>query len=321
MMRLMRGRKVVSMDKLPQIIIIYGPNAAGKSSLGIKLAQKFNGEIISADSRQIYRGFDLCCGKISEEESKIVPHHMLNIKDVGERFSAYEYQKMVYILISEVLERGKVPFLVGGTWEYIAAVADGYLWEEKPYDEELRRKLEKLSVGELQLMLTPEVREEACKNRSDYNNKRRLINIIEMPDQRKYLERRKNPDCQKKSIYDALWLGVTWPEEILHQRIEKRLETRIEQGMIHEIEEYIDHGGKKEVLNDLGLEYKYILQYLSGGYKSLGDFKSELEAKIKKFAKKQMMWLRKRESIYNLCMTDDYFGQACSLIYDFLKKS
>ncbi len=298
--------------KHPKIITIVGTNASGKSSLGIELARNFNGEIISADSRQVYRGFDLCCGKITKEESKMVAHHLLNIKNIDEFFSVSDYQKMAYHSISDILDRGKIPFIVGGTGLYIDSIVKGYEFREETIDTKLREKLEELSVDELQEMLTSESKAFLSTNESDFHNKRRLIRIIEKTAQGECLVSQNNPK------YNVLQIGITWSKEILHQRIDERLESRIQQGMINEVKIYLDNGGKQDVLYNLGLEYRYIVDYLTGKYSSLDEFKIELSRAIKRFAKRQMTWFKRDKSINWINMDSDYLEQAYLLVSNFL---
>jgi len=297
---------------LPKIITIVGPTATGKSSIGIELAKAMGAEIISADSRQIYRGFDLCCGKITPEEAGIIPHHMLDIKDIGESFSVYDYQKMAYSLIHQILLRGKTPLIVGGTGLYVQSVVEGYNFQEESVDTTLRDKLDGLSVDELQAMLTQEDRNSL--NTSDLHNKRRLIRRIEKATAGE-------PSHNKNvAMYDALQLGITWPKEMLHKRIDERLDTRIEQGMIDEVKTYLDNDGNQDYLYRLGLEYRHTLWYLTGKYKSLDEFKLELARAIKHFAKRQMTWFRRIETIHWVDMDGDYLERANSLINNFLEK-
>lgn len=196
----------------PKIIAIVGTNASGKSSVGIKLAKIFNGEIISADSRQIYRGFDLCCGKITSEEAQIVPHHLLDIKDIGESFSVFDFQKMTYSLIPKILGRKKIPFIVGGTGQYVRSVVEGFPFSERPPDMELRDKLEKLPIEELQSMLTPEGKASFASKPSDLQNKRRVIGTLEKIAHGEPLEN------ENVARYNALQLGITWSKEELHNQ-------------------------------------------------------------------------------------------------------
>ena len=300
--------------ELPRIIAIVGTNASGKSSLGLELAQSFGGEIISADSRQVYRGFDLCCGKITAKEAQTVPHHLLDIRDIGEPFSVYDFQRMAYSLIPKILQRDKTPFIVGGTGLYVKSVVYGYALNEEPADMSARDKLKQLPLEELQAMLalTPEGKAFFASNPSDSQNERRIIRALEKTARGESLKH------ENAAIYNVLQLGVTWSKEILHKRIDERLELRIRQGMIDEIKQYLDNGGNREYLYKLGLEYRYILLYLTGAFQSLDEFKLEMARAIKRFAKRQMTWFRSDKSIHWLDMEGDYLGQARSLISDFL---
>jgi tRNA dimethylallyltransferase len=298
--------------ELPKIIAIVGTNASGKSSVGIELAKFFNGEIISADSRQLYRGFDLCCGKITTDEAQIVPHHLLNIKDIGEPFSVFHFQKMAYSLIPQILGRNKIPFIVGGTGEYIKSVVEGFPFSDRPPDTELRAELEKLSLEELQAMLTPEVKKHFASKPSEFKNKRRLIGAIEKITHNESLE------DKNVARYNTLQIGITWPNEVLYKRIQDRLESRIRDGMIDEVRVYLDNGGKEEYLDKLGLEYKYILQYLTGKFQTLDDFKLRMAQEIRRFAKKQKTWFKKDKSIHWIDMSANYLEEAQSLISEFL---
>lgn len=299
---------------LPKIIAIVGTNASGKSSIGIELAKKFNGEIISADSRQIYRGFDLCCGKISAEEAKMVPHHLLDIKEIGDFFSEFDFQQMTYSLIPQILDRGRIPFIVGGSGEYVRSVVEGYLYDECPPDAELRSRLEKRSLEELQVqaMLTPEGKSYFSSHPSELLNKRRVIRKLEKIAHGVPLE------AQQLVRYNVLQLGITWPKEKLHKRIEERLDSRIRAGMIDEVRVYLENGGSQEYLKSLGLEYKEILLYLIGEYKTLEEFKLKMAQRIKYYAKQQMKFFKKDASIHWLDMNSNYLEEAYSLISMFL---
>ena len=300
-------------DKFPKIITIVGTNASGKSSIGLALAQEFNGEIISADSRQIYQGFDLCSGKVTQEESQVVQHHLINIKKIGEPFSVADFQNYVYSLVPQIIERGKLPFIVGGTGLYVASVVHGYTLYEKTPDFALRERLEGLSIEELKLMLNREGKEFLDSKISDSLNKRRVIRVLEKTFHGESLEYDNEPK------YDVLQIGVTWPKEMLNKRIEERLANRIEQGMLDEVKVYLDNDGNKEFLYDLGLEYRYILWYLTGKYSSFSEFNIELSRAIKRFAKRQMTWFKRDKSIHWIDMTADPITQAKAMIEEFLK--
>lgn len=298
--------------ELPKIIAIVGTNASGKSSIGIELAKKFNGEIISADSRQLYKGFDLCCGKISAEEAKMVPHHLLDIKEIGDSFSVFDFQQMTYSLIPQILDRGRTPFIVGGTGLYVRSVVEGFQFNERLPDIELRNRLGKLSLEELQEMLTPEGKSFFSSRPSDLQNKRRVIGALEKIAYDEPLE------PKKFARYNVLQLGITWPKEQLYKRIEDRLESRIRAGMIDEVRVYLDNGGSQEYLEKLGLEYKHVLLYLTGEYQTLDEFKLQMAQKIRQFAKRQMSYYKQDASIHWLNMSSNYLEEAYSLTSKFL---
>lgn len=296
---------------LPEIIVIAGTNASGKSSLAIELAKKYNGEIISADSRQIYRGFDLCCGKVTREERETVPHHLLDVCDIGDAYSVSDYQKAVYALVPQILERGHIPFLVGGTGLYISSVVYGYEFKKEYVDPAFRKELEAKPLSELQQMLSQEAITYLNGNVSDFNNKRRVIRLLERSRNGEELAIRNHPR------FEALQLGVTWKKELLHRRIDERLSKRIEQGMLEEVRQYLEAGYPAGRLLSLGLEYRYITWYLTGKYPSFQAFYEDLSLAIKKFAKRQTGWFKRDQTIHWLNMEQDSFTQACGLINSF----
>lgn len=294
------------------VIVISGTNASGKSSLGIELAQKYNGEIISADSRQIFNDFDLCCGKVNAEEKAIVPHHMIDICTIGDYYSVSDYQKQVRELIPQIHARGKLPFIVGGTGMYIDAVVKGFSFEAEEPDPEYRSMLEQKSISELQAMLSEASVQYLIGNHSDYNNKRRLIRVLEKERSGNSLLPNNHP------LEHVLQLGVTWPKEKLHERIDQRLEMRLQQGMLEEVRSYLAQGGNPQYLYDLGLEYKYIAWYLEGKYATIEEFSAAMSCAIKQFAKRQVKWFRRNPDIHWIDMTEDFFSESCELIDAFL---
>ena len=292
---------------LPKLIVIEGTNASGKSALGVKLAARFNGEIISADSRQVYERLDLGSGKITPEEMDGVPHHLLNVVRPGEFFSMADFQRLSYQAIDGILARGRIPFLVGGTGLYVDAVADGYNLSEKTTDLSLRAELETYDTPALYEML----KEKIPDTDIDPRNRHRVMRL---------LEKLAAGDAQptgKTPRYTLLKLGVTWPREILKQRIDERLEMRLKAGMVDEVKAMLDDGVSEEFLVKLGLEYKYLTWYLTGkiGYEQMVD---ELGNAIKRFAKRQMTWFRRDSRIIWLDMSADPVAQAEKLIWEFL---
>ncbi len=302
----------MSRNSLPKVIVIVGANASGKSAFGIELAKKYNGEIISADSRQIYNGFDLCCGKATREERNIVPHHLLDVCQIEETFSVSDYQKKVYSIVPQIIQRGHIPFIVGGTGLYISSIVDGYEFKEETYDPDYHKELEAKSLEELQSMLPDQAFVHLRNNHSDLNNKRRIIRLLERIRNGEDLEPHNDPQ------FSTLQLGIRWEKEVLHQRIEERLALRLEQGMIDEVRSYLDTGGNPEHLYRLGLEYRYITWYLTGKYASFQEFYRELSHAIKQFAKRQLTWFKRDERIHWLNMQTNGALHADQLMEAFL---
>ncbi len=292
---------------LPKLIVIEGTNASGKSSLGVELASRFNGEIVSADSRQVYERLDLGSGKITPEEMKGVPHHLLNVRRPGEFFSMADFQRLAFEAIDGILSRGKVPFLVGGTGLYVDAVADGYELSDRAPDHSLRAHLETFETPALYDML----KEKLPDTDIDPRNRHRVMRALER------LAADDWHPAGKKPRYTLLKLGVTWPREVLKQRIDVRLEKRLAEGMVDEVKALLDEGISEEFLVKLGLEYKYLTWYLTGkiGYEQMTE---ELGNAIKKFAKRQMTWFRRDPRIRWLDMSADPVNEAAELIQDFL---
>lgn len=296
----------VNKDKL---VVVLGTNASGKSGLGIELAIKYGAEIVSADSRQVFKGLDLGSGKVTKEEMKGVPHYLLDVAEPGDFFSLKEYQELAYKAIDDIMSRGIRPFLVGGTGLYVNAVVDGYELADAPVDTELRAKVEAMTLEELQELL--KLKLGTIPDTLDMRNKRRLERAAEKILQGKPL----NLESIKK--YETLCLGVTWEREILYKRIEERLDRRLAEGMIEEVEGLLDKGVSDDFLYRLGLEYRYILLYLRGRFKDRDEFRAKLFMEIRHLAKEQMTWFRKRKDVHWLNMADDPFGQAVRLIDDF----
>lgn len=299
------------MNDKSKMVVVVGTNASGKSSLGLKLAKKYDGEIISADSRQIYDGFDLCCGKVTAEERKQVTHHMLDVCQIGDNFSVSDYQKQVYDNVPNIIQRGHRVFLVGGTGLYISSVVNGYSFEKESANPSHREKLNSLSIEELRNLLSPEALQVVKNNPSDFHNKRRIIRFIEKEQNHESLTPHNDPR------FDTLQIGVTWPMEVLSQRINERLSLRLEQGMLDEVDNYLKLGGNPDYLYSLGLEYRYIMWYLTGKYQSLDEFYDNMSRAIRQFAKRQLTWFKRDKSIKWIDMESDYFAQACQLIDDF----
>lgn len=299
--------------KKDKLVVILGTNASGKSGLGIELALKYGAEIVSADSRQVFRGLDLGSGKVTKEEMKGVPHFLLDVAEPGDFFSLKEYQELAYKAIDDILSRGKQPFLVGGTGLYVNAVADGYELSDAPVDAKLRAKVEAMSLKDLQTFISDKLGE--VPDTLDMKNKRRLERAAEKIFQGKPL----NLESVKR--YDTLCLGVTWEREKLYKRIEERLDRRLCEGMIEEVEGLMARGVSDDFLYRLGLEYRYIMLYLRGRFKDREEFRAKLFMEIRHLAKEQMTWFRKRTDVHWLNMEADPIEEAGKMIETFLDLS
>lgn len=291
-----------------KLITVIGTTASGKSSLGIELADFFGGEIVSADSRQIYRRLDLGTGKITVEEAARVRHHLIDILDAGEPFSMADFQALAYEAIDGIIARGKLPFLVGGTGLYSRSVAEGYNLSDVAPSDELRKELNEKSREELIEMLasygTVEIPDE-------YSN-RRLIRLIE--------KKQGGTDSERENLprYDVLQLAMTYPRDELYRRISERLDARIKDGMIDEVKALYDSGVSGEFLERLGLEYRYTYRYITGAYPSYEDYRAELYKEICHFAKRQMTWFKKEKNTVWLDTEGDFLSEAKAYVNRFL---
>lgn len=295
---------------MKKLIAIVGTNASGKSGLGVRLAARFSGEIVSADSRQVFRGLDLGSGKIKPEEMMGVPHHLLDVCAPNDFYSMADFQKQAYEAIDDIHSRQKQPFLVGGTGLYVASVTEGYLLSDKMPNLEYRDELEKLSTPELYDMLLKALPDIEI----DKNNRNRVMRVLEKIESGDDFA----PASQKK--YDTLKIGVSWDRETLKKRIDERLERRVKEGMIEEVKTLLNQGATVEFMMKLGLEYRFITQYLTGEIASLDEMLDGLSKAIKKFAKRQMTWFRRDAEIHWLDMTDNPDKEASDLIEAFLSQ-
>ena len=295
---------------LPKLIVIAGTNASGKSGLGVELAARYGGEIVSADSRQVFTGRDLGSGKITPGEMKGVAHHLLDVCAPGDFYSMADFQRQAYAAIDDILARGKLPFLVGGTGLYVSSVADGYELSDIAPDLSYRDYLETFDTPALYEML----RQLDPDTQADPKNRNRVMRTLERIHDGDIRADKKHPR------YETLRLGVTWDRETLKRRIDERMEMRLAQGMIEEVQGLLDAGVSKAFLVRLGLEYRYITQYLTGEIATKEEMVDELLKAIKRFAKRQMTWFRRDQAMQWLDMAADPMAQACEKIDAFLQK-
>lgn len=278
------------MDLKYDMLTILGPTAGGKTSLAAKMAFILDGEIISADSRQVYRGMDLGTGKDLEDysvEGKQIPYHLIDIVDAGYKYNVYEYQKDFLKVYSELQKREKYPVLCGGSGMYLEAVLKGYRLVPVAANENLRNELEKKDTRELTAMLKSFKK---LHNISDIDSRKRLIRAIEIE---MYYDESKDIDDYFPKI-NSLLVGVKYDRNSRRTRISERLKQRLDDGMIDEVKRIIETGVSPEILIYYGLEYKYLTQYILGKITYDEMFK-QLETAIHQFAKRQMTWFRGME--------------------------
>ncbi len=289
---------------MQRLAVILGTNASGKSELGIRLAEHFGGEIVSADSRQVYRGLDVGTGKITPTQAAAVQHHLIDVADISEYYSLAQYQRAAYDAIDSIANVGKLPFLVGGTGLYISAIVEGYQLVDVPPNDALRVELEPLPLPQLVQRLQKSDPDAA--NRIDKSNRRRLVRAIEIA----AAGHAGSAAHRSSSRYNCLQLGLTWPREILVERIEKRLQERLSTGMIEEVAGLRSQGVSDLRLDKLGLEYRYIARYLRGELRTIEELRTQLGIAIRQFAKEQITWFKRDSRIIWLDPFRDYFEEA-----------
>jgi tRNA dimethylallyltransferase len=272
----------------PKIIVILGPTASGKSSLAVYLSQKWNGEIISADSRQVYRGMNLGTGKITKKEMGGVPHHLIDIISPKKQFSVAEYKKLGQKAINSITTKGKIPFICGGTGLYIDTLLGKISLPEVPPNPKLRKTLDKKTTSELFGILKKLDANRAKK--IDKYNRVRIIRSIEIAKRLGQVP----PLWKKNTPYDVLYIGL-YPKD-LETRIKKRLLKRIHQGMIAEVRNLHKNGLSWKRMEALGLEYRFVSRYLRNQI-SKEKMLRELTGEIIKYAKRQMTWFKANDKI------------------------
>jgi len=278
------------MDEDYNLLTILGPTAGGKTSVATHMAYVLDGEVISADSRQVYRGMDLGTGKDLEDyvvEGQKIPYHLIDIVDAGFKYNVYEYQKDFIKIFEDLQKRNKFPVLCGGSGMYIEAIIKGYKLIQVPVNEPLRNELEQKSTDELITILASYKK---MHNTTDIDTRKRMIRAIEIE---RYYKENPQPDDEFPEIKPLL-VGVKFDRPSQRRRITQRLKQRLDEGMIDEVKRLINQGVTVENLLYYGLEYKFITQYIIGNLSYKEMFK-KLETAIHQFAKRQMTWFRRME--------------------------
>jgi len=299
---------------LPKLVVLLGPTASGKSGLGITLAQHFNGEIISADSRQVYRGLDIGTAKVTSAEQALVPHHVLDVADPRDVYTVAQFQRDAISAINDILKRSHQPFLVGGSPHYIQTVVDNLDIPHIEPQPELRAQLEKRPLPELLEQL--EELDPRGAATIDRNNPRRVIRALEvcLVSGKPFSQQRKMSD----PLYQSLLLGIEWPREVLYRRIDERVDERMQQGMVQEVQRLLDEGISHQRLEALGLEYRYIIRWLTGAFENEDEMVQKLKYAIHDFTRRQLTWFRKEKRI--VWMNGGDWEQAQDVVRDFLTR-
>ena len=273
-----------------QLITVLGPTASGKTTFAAALAARLNTEIISADSRQIYRSMDIGTGKDLADytvNGKTIPYHLIDICDPGYKYNVFEYQHDFFRAYETIRKKGKLPILCGGTGMYIEAVLKGYRLLDVPQNPGLRESLKDKSLPELEQILAGY---KVLHNKTDVDTAQRAIRAIEIEE---YYEN-EAPDVNEYDPINSLIIGIDIDRELRREKISRRLRVRLDEGMVNEVRKIIDSGVKPEDLIYYGLEYKYLTLYIIGKL-SYEDMISQLEISIHQFAKRQMTWFRGME--------------------------
>ena len=282
---------------MKRMITILGPTASGKTAIATHLAERIGGEIISADSRQVYRRMDIGTGKdlsdyVNPETGRHIPYHLIDIAEPGTKYNLFRYQEDFMKAYNDIQQRGATPILCGGTGLYIESVLKGYNLSPVPQNPELRERLKDKSLEELTAMLT-ELKKKTgsvMHNKTDVDSCQRAIRAIEIE---QYNMEHPTPLREAPAI-DSLIIGVDVDREVRRERITRRLHARLEEGMVDEIRGLLSEGIKPEDLIYYGLEYKFITKYVIGEL-TYDEMVRGLEIAIHQFAKRQMTWFRGME--------------------------
>ncbi|RSD23041.1 tRNA (adenosine(37)-N6)-dimethylallyltransferase MiaA [Mesobacillus subterraneus] len=292
------------MKQKQKVIVLIGPTAVGKTKLSIELAKRFNGEIISGDSMQIYKGMDIGTAKITQEETEGVPHHLIDIKEPNESFSTAEFQDLVRRKIAEISSRGKMPMIVGGTGLYIQSVIFDYHFTDAPSDPDFRRKLEEEAKEHGQEYLHEKLKEADPESaeRIHPNNLRRVIRALEIihctGKTAGELQENQSPEL----LYNTALVGLTMDRERLYERINLRVDLMMEQGLLEEVK-YFYEKGLRNCQSIQAIGYKELYDYFDGK-ETLEGAVENLKQNSRRYAKRQLTWFRNKMNVEWFDMTE-----------------
>nr|WP_274388477.1 tRNA (adenosine(37)-N6)-dimethylallyltransferase MiaA [Brevibacillus agri] len=300
------------MQQREKLVVIIGPTAVGKTQLSLDLAQQFNGEIISGDSMQVYRGMDIGTAKAEPAELALVPHHLIDIKNPDEEYSVALFQESATRLITEINQRERLPFIVGGTGLYIESVTHRFQFSQAAQDPELRERLQRLADAEGVEALHARLADvdPITAQRLHPNDVKRVIRALEIYESTGY----KMSDFQLRaqhSPYDLVMIGLTMERAVLYERINRRVELMIEAGLVEEVRGLLDKGYDASMVSMQGLGYKELIPYLYGEI-TLEKAINDIQQRTRHFAKRQLSWFRRIPEVQWFDMTDPA-GQAKSV--------
>lgn len=295
----------MGLDKV-KIIAVVGPTAVGKTALGIELAKRFNGEIISGDSQQVYRHLDIGTAKATLEEQAEAPHHLIDVREVDEAYSAYDFVKEASAAIEDITSRGKLPIIVGGTGLYLQSLLEGYHLGGQVNQEEVlayRQELEQLADA----VLFDKIAEQSIEITE--LNRRRAIRALELATFGQDLENKETP-------YDALLIGLNDDRQVLYERINHRVDVMVEKGLLDEAKWLYDNHRDVQAARAIG--YKELFPYFAG-QASLEESVDKLKQNTRRFAKRQLTWFRNRMAVsFYMVSESDVKKQINKAVQDFL---
>lgn len=292
--------KAKESDK-PPLVVICGPTASGKTAFGINLAIRYNGEIVSADSRQIYKYMDIGTDKVSIEEQRRVPHHLIDVRNPDENYTLADYKREAEITIDSIINRGKIPFLVGGTGLYINAITDNYQMNSVPPDPKIRAELEdelERKGGEHLHKMLQEL-DPVAASKIHPNNHRYLIRALEI----NLSTNRNKEDKTAEPKYAILKLAIEWDRDLLYSRINRRVEEQVGRGILNELKTLLNQGYNRDLPSMTGLGYKEFFPYIDGQM-TLGEATEQLKQNTRNYAKRQLTWFRRDPEINWLTVED-----------------
>ena len=273
-----------------KMIVIVGPTASGKSDLAVEIARIFNGEVVSADSRQVYRGLDIGSGKITKREMRRVPHHLLDVANPTRQFSVVQYRHLALRAIADIAKRRKIPILCGGTGFYIQSIISGIVIPEVPPDEKLRKKLATKNTDELFAIL--EKLDPRRASEIDAKNPVRLVRAIEIATTLGFVPHL----ATKPPSYDVLQIGIKVDRDTLREKIALRLAARMKKGMLAEGRRLHTEGLSWKRMRALGLEYRALADLLTGTV-TRAEMEQKLATEIGQYSKRQMSWFKRDKTI------------------------